>query len=151
MGARVSSKKNHRSLLESGLKLHESRRYSRAVTVFERAAAATPQCAVAQYNLANTLHMLARHQEAGEILRILLATPNDILLAGCPLSENPRRFKLDALFLLFLATLYDKRDWKIALPFAEQHLASRRRGLRSAWSVAQVRSLMAELAIEFAA
>lgn len=44
----------HEILIEAGLELHESRKYSEALTCFQEAAKQSPHCVAAQYNLANT-------------------------------------------------------------------------------------------------
>lgn len=104
---------------------------------------------IAQYNFANTLFMLSRYDDATAILETLVETPDSVLRAGCPLEENPRSFKVDAQFLLFLITLYDTGDWDRAFQFAKNHLSLRRRGLQSAWSVAEIRKEIRDLRAEF--
>jgi tetratricopeptide (TPR) repeat protein len=139
----------HESTISRGLEFHEGRQYKKALPYFRRACKATPQCAVAQYNFANTLYMLGRHGDATAILATLVTTPDSVLRAGCPLEENPRSFKVDAQFLLFLTTLYETGDWDRAFPFAKNHLSLRRRGLRSTWQVAEIHKEIRNLRAEF--
>ncbi|HSG68981.1 MAG TPA: tetratricopeptide repeat protein [Planctomycetaceae bacterium] len=139
----------HESLISEGLCHHEAFEYKKALTLFRKAYKETPLCSVAQYNYANTLFMLERYDESSEILRSLLATPDAVLRVGCPLQENPRPFKLDANYLLFLNTLYKSGNWEEAYPFAENHLSLRSRGLKSIWSIAEIRKEILRLKDEF--
>jgi tetratricopeptide (TPR) repeat protein len=139
----------HEHLIEAGLELHESRRYAEALPYFERSFASTPNCVAAKYNLANTLHMLDRDHEASSILLELLETSNETFLTGCPLQEDPRPFKLDALFLLFLTTLSDTENWEMAYRFAQQHLESRSDDVDSVWSNKDVQTQIESLKCEY--
>jgi tetratricopeptide (TPR) repeat protein len=124
----------HDQLIESGLALHEARDYAAALCVFQQALRETPECVSAQYNVANTLNMLERHGEAASVLTNLLATSDEIFLSGCPLGEDPTSFKLDALYLMFLATLYATESWDDAFPYAINHLEARSGGVESVFS-----------------
>lgn len=89
-----------------------------------------------QYNVANTLHMLCRHDEACGILAGMLEVPDRVLLAGC--AREGRRgvqsLRLDMHYLLFHTTIYATGSWASAAPHLHQHLELRRRGVRSLWS-----------------
>ena len=138
----------HERLIDSGLALHESRKYSDALPYFQQAFEQTPNCVAARYNLANTLHMLGRDAEAREILKTLLETPDQTFVNGCPLNEDPRPFKLDALYLMFVTTLYDTEDWRLAYPYAIRHLHERSGDVESVFTgeyiESEIRSLKSE-------
>jgi len=121
----MTNSERHDKLIEKGCAIHESRDYEQAIHVFQQALDESPDCASTRYNVANTLHMLGRNDQATDILKELLATSNETLLKGCPLQENPEPFKLDALYLLFLTVLYDTGDWELAFPFLQRHMSAR--------------------------
>ncbi len=77
---------DHDALIRHGADLHEARRYAAALPWFERALHIAPQCPVAIYNRANTLHMLDRDQEAEPLLRGLIRATPEELRAGCAAS-----------------------------------------------------------------
>ena len=144
----MSDSGQHERLIDSGLALHEARDYSSALPVFQQALLETPECVSAQYNVANTLHMLGRDGEATSILANLLATNDEIFIDGCPLGEDPAPFKLDALYLIFLTTLYDTGSWNDAYPYALKHLHVRNGDVESEFSDPdvneEIKSLKAE-------
>ena len=121
----MSNIEQHEQLIESGLALHEAFRYADALPVFREALEGAPECVAAQYNVANTLHMLGENAEASAILKNLLATDDDTFRQGCPLGQEPNGFKLDALYLLFLVTLDETQSWADAYPYALEHLNAR--------------------------
>src|SRR4051812_38676060 len=95
---------DHQALIKTGLKLHEARRYAKALTYFEEASCLAPNCAVAAYNRANTMHMLGRDAEAYSILRELITVDPAELERRCP-DVRALSLQLDACFLLFFVTL----------------------------------------------
>jgi tetratricopeptide (TPR) repeat protein len=135
----------HERLIETALSLHEARDYAAALPVFQQALQETPECVSAQYNVANTLHMLGRDGEATSILTNLLATNDEIFLNGCPLEEDPAPFKLDALYLVFLTTLYDTESWDDAFPYAMNHLNARNGDVKSIFSDEHIESELESL------
>ena len=135
--------------MQRGLDLHEARRYAAALPWFERALAVAPGCPVAQYNRANTLHMLGRNGEAEPILRGLIAASPDQLRWRCATSE-PRSLQLDAHYLLFRVLLDERGFSAEAFELAEEHLRRRRRGLRSNWPAREVRADVAAMRREWA-
>ena len=139
----------HEQLITSALALHEARDYAAALPKFQQALRETPECVTAQYNVANTLHMLGRCDEATSILIDLLATDDGVFLKGCPLEEDPAPLKLDALFLVFLTTLHDTESWDAAFPYAESHLKARTGGLKSVFSDEYVQTSIESLRDEF--
>ena len=144
----MSDSDQHERLIDSGLALHEARDYSSALPVFQQALLETPECVSAQYNVANTLHMLGRDGEATSILANLLATNDEIFIDGCPLGEDPAPFKLDALYLIFLTTLYYTGSWNDAYPYALKYLHVRNGDVESVFSDQdvneEIKSLKAE-------
>jgi tetratricopeptide (TPR) repeat protein len=146
MGRRL----DHEALVQRGLDLHEARRYAAALPWFDRALELSPACPVAQYNRANTLHMLHRDREAEPILRGLIAVSLAELRRRCALAGDLRSLQLDAHYLLFQVLLYGRGFSAEAFRLAEKHLRLRRRGLRSNWPVRAVRADLAARRREWA-
>lgn len=140
MGRRL----DHEALVQRGLDLHEARRYAAALPWFDRALAVAPTCPVAQYNRANTLHMLDRDEEAEPILRRLIQVSPEHLRRRCSACD-PRSLQLDAHWLLFLVLRSSRGISAEALALAEEHLSLRRRGLRSNWPIREVRAEIAAM------
>jgi hypothetical protein len=145
MGRRL----DHEQLVRRGLVLHEGRRYAAALPWFDRALAVTPPCPVAQYNRANTLHMLDRDREAEPILRGLIAVSAAELRRRCA-AADVRSLQLDAHYLLFLVLLDGQGFSAEAFELAGEHLRLRRRGLRSNWPAREVRADVAAKRREWA-
>lgn len=139
----------HEKLLRRGLRLHENFRYKAALPLFQQALELNPACPAAIYNLANTLHMLDREQEAQNLLVKLLKMSDSDLTAGCAELHQPRSFRCDALYLMFHVMLYSTNRWSKAFPFAQKHLQNRKRGLKSGWSLRIIREEIAELRKQF--
>src|SRR5437899_2663920 len=97
---RMRRRLDHEALVKAGLKLHEARRYTRALRYFEKALPVAPECPVAAYNRANTMHMLGRDAEAYLLLRELISVAPVELERRCPHSR-PQSLQLDAHLLLF--------------------------------------------------
>ncbi len=130
---------DHFTLIEKGLELHESFKYSKALPFFAKALKSHPKCPACIYNYANTLHMLDRDKEAKALLEELIETDDQSLIEGCPDSnEQPEGFRLDAFFLMYYVVLSISGSFAEALPYAEEHLKRRRRGLKSVWTKRQV-------------
>lgn len=129
----------HDYLIKQGLLLHDRFRYRQALHFFQEAFRVAPQCPAAIYNVANTLHMLRRNREAHLLLSTLIRRSHAALAAGCSLNPQPGTFKNDALYLMFLVVLEQKRTWSEAFPYATKHLRSRRRGLTSIWPLRRIR------------
>ncbi len=143
--------KKHFILVQRGLAWHEKRQYGKALPFFESALVLCTDCPNAKYNLANTLHMLNRNEEARSILLDLVKTSESVLRSMCPdAAESPRSLCLDAFHLLFLTTLYATDSWSKALPYLREHLRRRTRGLNSIWSKAALIRDAEELREEFA-
>jgi tetratricopeptide (TPR) repeat protein len=140
---------NHENLIKRGLCFHESFRYAKALPLFRKAFRLAPECPSAIYNLANTLHMLAREKEAQILLSKLIQKSSAELATGCASLRQPNSFRSDALYLMFHVMLYSTRSWSKAFPFAQRHLRNRKRGLKSAWSVRTIRREIAELRATF--
>jgi tetratricopeptide (TPR) repeat protein len=138
------SRVNHKELIRRGSDLHEARRYAAALPLFQRALKLSPTCLVAEYNVANTLHMLCRHVEADAILRRLIATKLESLRRRCH-AHRARSVQLDSYQLLFWVTLYIRGFCKEAFAFGEAHLRRRSRGLRSVWTARKVRQDLATM------
>lgn len=134
--ARRRNDRTGHTLAARGGTWHDRRAYARALQLFRRARRLAPSCPVILYNVANTLHMLRRHDEASGILEGLLELSDATLLAGCARETrgSVRSLRLDAHHLLFLTTLYGTGSWLSAAPHLHQHLRLRRRGVRSLWS-----------------
>ena len=135
---------HHEILIRRGLRFHESFRYSEALPFFKEAIRLSPNCPSAIYNLANTLHMLGKDKEAHDLLSKLLRMSDNQLASGCPVLKQPASFRTDAYYLMFHLLLSWKSSWLKAFPFAQKHLRQRRRGLKSAWSLATIRGEIAE-------
>jgi hypothetical protein len=104
---------------------------------------------VADYNRANTLHMMGREAEAYAILRELTKLASKELGRRC-LNFQASSLQLDAYFLLFWVTLYYKGFCTEAFRYADEHLRRRRRGLHSVWSLREVRADIAAMRQEWA-
>ena len=140
----MNSRVKHHRLIAQGARLHEARRYTSALTYFERALRVAPKCSLALYNRANTLHMLGRDEEAYPILRALVQAGDKDLLQGCP-NIRPRSLRLDAFQLLFWVVLYGRGYCAEAFRYAAEHARRRTRGLRSAWTAREVRADVARM------
>ena len=149
-GVRVGRRLDHEALVDRGLDLHEARRYAAALPWFDRALAVAPGCPIAEYNRANTLHMLGRDREAEPILRALIAASPDELRRRCATADDLRSVQLDAHYLLFLVLLDGRGFSAEAFGLAEEHLRRRRRGLRSLWPAREVRADVAARRREWA-
>jgi tetratricopeptide (TPR) repeat protein len=136
--------RDHEVLIQRGSDLHEARQYGAALRWFERALLVAPDCPVAVYNRANTLHMLDRDHEAEGLLRELIAATPQELRRRCP-ETQPRSLQLDAHFLLFLVLADGRGPCEGAFAFAAKHLRLRRRGLYSVWSAREVRNDIAAM------
>jgi len=139
----------HHRLVSIGLALHERRRYVEALAKFRLARRRAPDCPVVAYNVANTLHMLGRDYEAGQILRELVRVDPEVLTGRCE-AVNGRSLQLDAFYLLFLVTVHGEGFSAAAFRHAEEHLRRRRKGLRSVWSVREVRNQVSAFRREWA-
>jgi len=139
----------HEQLVKRGNRLHEGFRYKTALPLFQKAFELAPTCPAAIYNLANTLHMLDREQEAHNLLMKLVKMSDSDLTSGCPELRQPRSFKCDAFYLMFHVMLFSTNRWSKAFPFAQKHLQSRKRGLKSAWSLRTIRKELTELKKQF--
>ena len=139
----------HEKLVKRGLRLHESLRYKAALPLFQKAFELSPTCPATIYNLANTLHMLDREQEARNLLMKLTKMNDADLKSGCAELRQPRSFRCDALYLMFHIMLFSTNRWSKAFPFAQKHLQNRKRGLKSAWSLRNIRKEIAELRKQF--
>ena len=139
----------HEKLVKRGHRLHESRRYKAALPLFQKAFELKPTCPAVIYNLANTLHMLDREQEAQKLLMTLVNMNDTDLNSACVELRQPRSFRCDALYLMFHVMLYETNRWSKAFPFAQQHLQNRKRGLKSAWTLPEIRKEIAELQKQF--
>ena len=139
----------HEQLVKRGLRLHESLRYKAALPLFQKAFKLAPTCPAAIYNLANTLHMLGREHTAQKVLLKLVNMTDPDLAFGCPELRQPRSFRCDALYLMFHVMLFSTNRWSKAFPFAQRHLRSRKRGLKSAWSLRNIRKEIADLRKQF--
>jgi|GEM_PF-5234283 len=126
-------------LIDRGLKLHDRERFAAALTCFERALSVSPECPFAMYDRANTLHSMGRDNEAEQPLRDLISATANELSHRCA-STSFRSVQIDAHFLLFRVLLYGRGFSKEAFAFAEKHLSMRRRGVRSVWSMREVRA-----------
>jgi tetratricopeptide (TPR) repeat protein len=136
----MSRQLDHEELIIRGLKLHEARRYAAALPYFDRARQLAPECPVAVYNRANTLHMLGRDQEAYPLLRPLVEVGPEELRQRCLISVGARSLQLDAYILLFWVVLHDRGFCAQAFDYAGEHLRRRCRGVPSVWSKRAVRA-----------
>jgi tetratricopeptide (TPR) repeat protein len=138
----------HERLIARGHKLHEARRYAEALPCFEQALRLIPDCPLAVYNRANTLHMLCRDYEAYPLLLDLIRSDVAELRRRCPV-KFPRSLQLDAYILLFWVVLYGKGFCEEAFRYAGEHLRRRKRGMRSVWTARQVRADIAAMRLEW--
>jgi hypothetical protein len=129
----------HEDLLTRGVDLHEARQYAKALPVLRKAHDAWPTCPFVTYNIANTLHMLDRDEEGYCLLRGLSRMSVKSLAAGCPIN-SPRALLADVNYLLFVVLIHLRGPTAQAFRYAKKHLASRKRGLPSLWSIREVRS-----------
>lgn len=134
----------HDDEIERGNERHEARKYGAALKHFERAHALAPLCPLTDYNRANTLYMLGRDLEAIPLLEKLISTPIATLKAGCKGAPH-RSLQVDAYFLLFLATTWGHGFSAKAFKYADQHVRRRRPGLKSIWTLREVRADVAEM------
>lgn len=144
----MASQLNHHQLVKAGLRQHESRRYARALAIFQTARRVAPDCPVVAYNCANGLHMLGRDDEAALILRELINVDSKILASRCN-AVNGRSLQLDAFYLLFLVSVHGQGFSKEAFHYAQEHLRRRRRGLPSAWTLREARDEISALRREW--
>ena len=124
---------DHTAVVQRGEELHELRRYASALKHFRTAERLAPLCPVVAYNLANTLHMLGRDEEAYDLLKPLINSKVQTLAAGCQYGDA-RSVQLDAHMLLFLVIVYGRGFCSEAFSHAAKHLRLRRSGLKSVWS-----------------
>jgi tetratricopeptide (TPR) repeat protein len=136
--------RKHERFILRGHKLHEARRYAEALPYFDRALRIVPECPLAVYNRANTLHMLARDREAYPLLRGLIGVEAKELQKRCPVSR-PRSLQLDAYQLLFWVVLYGKGYCDEAFRYGAEHLRRRKRGIQSVWTAREVRADIAAM------
>lgn len=129
---------DHAALIARGLALYEARRYAAALPCFDRALRMAPECPIALYNRANTLHMLERSEEASEILKGLLAVTPEVLHQRCEVPFSARSIQTDACMLLFWTTLHHRGFCDEAFEHAAAHLRRRSRGVPSVWSKREV-------------
>jgi tetratricopeptide (TPR) repeat protein len=146
----VKGDSSHEELIRRGRRLYERFRYEQALPFFQEAFQQATNCPAAIYNLANTLHMLDREQEAHSLLLKLIRMDDTALDAGCLILRQPSSFRVDALYLMFHVLLYWRRSWLKAFPYAKMHLKCRKRGLKSAWSARCIRREIVELRANFA-
>ena len=135
----TKNQREHDVLVRRALAHHEARKYSSALSLFMQALRKVPGCPVAQYNIANTSHMLGRHKSARAILMKLVSADHKTLGDSCR-GVSARSLQMDAYHLLSLVELHCSGSLSKALVFAKQHLRQRRRGLRSIWALKQVRN-----------
>lgn len=140
----VAADPRHDDEIERGLELHDARKYGAALKRFERAHALAPLCPLADYNRANTLHMLDRHDEAAGLLKKLIATPTATLKARCD-GTPARSLQVDAYYLLYLTSLWGHGFSEKAFKYAAQHVRCRRPGVASIWTLDEVRADVAEM------
>lgn len=140
----VAADPRHENEIERGLELHDARKYAAALKHFERAHALAPLCPLADYNRANTLHQLGREAEAAELLEQLIATPVATLKARCD-GTPARSLQVDAYYLLFLTSVWGNGFSAKAFKYADQHVRRRRPGVKSIWTLREVRADVAEM------
>ncbi len=140
----MNSTVKHHRLIAQGARLHEARRYSAALSYFERALKIAPKCSLALYNRANTLHMLDRDEEAYPLLQSLVRSSDEDLRQGCPIIR-PRSLRLDAFQLLFWVVLHGRGYCAEAFRYAREHARRRTRGLHSVWTAREVRADVARM------
>jgi tetratricopeptide (TPR) repeat protein len=134
--------RDHKALIKRGLALHEARRYAAALPYFDRALQHAPDCPVAVFNRANTLHMMGRDKTAYPLLRELVDVAPEELRRRFA-DSNPRSLHLDTYMLLFFVVSDLRGACDEALAYGAQHLRRRRRGVQSVWSARQVRAEIA--------
>ncbi len=132
----------HHDEIDRGLDLHEARKYAAALKHFERAHKLDPSCPLANYNRANTLHLMDRDDEAIVLLEQLIATPVTALQAAC-VDAPARSLQVDAYYLLFLSNIWGHGFSKEAFAYAAEHLRRRRPGIKSIWPVREVKAEVA--------
>lgn len=126
-----------------GLELHEARKYRPALALFRRARRAWPACPEVTYNMANTTYLLGGYEESFHLLRGLARMSLNQLSDRCAMA-SPRALKADVYFLLFLVVVHWRGPTAQAFRFAEAHMARRARGLRSIWSMREVKRYIAQ-------
>jgi tetratricopeptide (TPR) repeat protein len=145
----MSRRLDHETVILRGLELHEAHRYAAALRYFDRALQLAPDCPVAVYNRANTLHMLARDQDAYALLRGLIEVSPEDLRSRCHIPLGPRSLQLDAYNLLLWVVLDGRGFCAEAFEYAAEHLRRRCRGVPSVWSNRQVRADIAAMRREW--
>ncbi|MCP4134753.1 MAG: tetratricopeptide repeat protein [bacterium] len=139
--SKVTIKNNdHIKLINYAVDLLDEDKEKIALPYLEKAYRLAPECPSAIYNLANCYYQLASEEKAIILLEKLLSSDNSDLKKGCPdESESPEEYKLDSLFVLFRAKLFLTQSWNDSYPYAIQHLKSRRRGLKSAFTLKEIK------------
>ncbi len=131
-------------LIDRGLELHDRERFADALSCFRLALRASPRCPFAIYDLANSLHSMGRDHEAEKLLRDLIRTTRQQLSQHCA-ATSFRSMQVDAYFLLFRVLLYGRGFSNEAFTFAQKHLSLRRRGVRSVWTIQEIRANIAAM------
>ncbi len=108
--------------------------YEKALPLFSEAYRLAPGCICAQYNYANTLHMLDNQSAAHKIL-LEIITDSPMTKKKCQHLYRPRSFFVDAHFLIFNVMIHGEQGYtQQAFNHAYMHLKLRKIGLHSTWS-----------------
>jgi predicted Zn-dependent protease len=133
------SPRNHWLLTRMGLTYYEQRRYRQALAYERRALRLAPHCPLVMWDYAGTLDMLGRKKEALALFRRLLNRGEQRLAHG-PCGEGVRRARslMADCFYRIAAILEEQHKRKSALHAYKEHLARRKRGTQSIYSLRDV-------------
>lgn len=131
---------DHWLLTRLALTYYEQKKYAKALHYDLEALQIAPYCPLAVWGYAGTLEMLGRKKEALSIFRWLAGWGEDYL-ADEPCGEGIRsaRSLITDCYYRIGRILEQQRQWKRATAAYKEHLSRRGRGIRSIYSLLEVR------------
>jgi tetratricopeptide (TPR) repeat protein len=135
-----SSPKDHWLLSRLALTFYEQRQYKRALYWDARALHESPYCPMAIWGYAGALDMLGRHRQALSLYRYLLSWGEKQLAYGqCGEGiRDARSTRADCRYRI-ACIWQEKRQWKRAAAEYEKHLAARKKGHGSIYTLREVK------------
>jgi tetratricopeptide (TPR) repeat protein len=137
---------DHWLLTRLALTYYEQRQYRRALAYDVRALQIAPYCPLAVWGYAGSLDMLEQRKEALQIYRWLISWGEDYLAHG-PCGEGIQRARsLIADCFYRIASIQERSGQrKRAIAAYKEHLARRKAGTRSIYSLKNVRNALKKL------